>query len=110
MSPIPPVAPPGAHAAGPLLNHLGPLGMPSGPAAPGAAPVSFQSVLSAGLDSVNRKVAAADELVRQFAIDDSVPVHRVTIALEEARLAMELALQVRSRLVETYRELMTMQL
>ena len=52
----------------------------------------------------------ADELVRQFALDDSVPVHQVTIALEEARLSIELATQVRTRLVETYRELMNMQL
>ena len=71
---------------------------------------SFQSVLSAGLDSVNEKVANADQLVRQFAVDDSVPVHQVTIALEEARLSVELAMQIRTRLVETYRELMNMQL
>lgn len=71
---------------------------------------SFQSVLSAGLGAVNDKVANADQLVRQFAVDDSVPVHQVTIALEEARLSVELAMQVRTRLVETYRELMNMQL
>lgn len=74
------------------------------------AGASFLSVLSAGLDAVNDKVANADQLVRQFALDDSVPVHQVTIALEEARLSVELAMQVRTRLVETYRELMNLQL
>jgi len=71
---------------------------------------SFQSILSAGIDAVDHKVATADGLVRQFAVDDSIPVHQVTIALEEARLSVELAMQVRTRLVETYRELMNMQL
>lgn len=85
------------------------LGLPS-IAAPGTPGASFQSVLSAGLDAVNGKIAHADELVRQFALDDAVPVHQVTIALEEARLSVELATQVRTRLVETYRELMNMQL
>lgn len=71
---------------------------------------SFASILSTGLARLNEKVATADALVRQFAIDDNVPVHQVTFALEEARLSVELAMQVRQRLVETYRELMNMQL
>ena len=91
----------------PQITRLGGL---DGLAPAKAAGVSFQSVLSAGLGSVNDKVANADQLVRQFAVDDSVPVHQVTIALEEARLSVELAMQVRTRLVETYRELMNMQL
>jgi flagellar hook-basal body complex protein FliE len=37
-----------------------------------------------------------------------VPLHQVTYALEEARLSVELAMQVRTRLVESYRELMNM--
>lgn len=81
------------------------------PLAGGDAPgVNFEQVLSSGIEALDRKLATADDLVRKFALDDSVPVHQVTIALEEARIAVELAMQVRTRLVETYRELMTMQL
>lgn len=78
-----------------------------------AAPVStagFGEVLMAGLRGVDAKIASADKLVRQFALDDSVPVHQVTMALEEARLSVELAMQVRARLIEGYRELMNMPL
>lgn len=92
----------------PQLTRLGVAEAMPAASAPGGA--SFQSILSAGLEAVNDKVANADQLVRQFALDDSVPVHQVTIALEEARLSVELAMQVRTRLVETYRELMNMQL
>jgi flagellar hook-basal body complex protein FliE len=70
----------------------------------------FSSVLARGIAAVDAKVANADALVAQFAIDDSIPVHQVTVALEEARLSVEFAMQVRGRLVEGYKELMNMQL
>lgn len=75
-----------------------------------ATPSSFNSVLSAGIEAMDSRLAKAEDLVRQFAVDDNVPVHQVTIAIEEARLSVELAMQVRARLLEGYRELMNMQL
>lgn len=80
---------------------------------PAGAPVngaSFSSLLAEGLKSVETKLTRADNLVKAFALDDSVPVHQVTYALEEARLSVELAMQVRTRLLEGYRELMNMQI
>lgn len=74
------------------------------------APATFESLLTGGLQAVDAKLARSEALVRQFAVDDSIPLHQVTIALEEARLAVEMAMQVRARLVEGYRELMNMQL
>jgi flagellar hook-basal body complex protein FliE len=73
------------------------------------ADFSFTSVLTSGLKEVDAKVAEADALVRAFAEGQTIPVHQVTVALEQARLAVELATQVRGRLIETYREFMTMQ-
>lgn len=70
----------------------------------------FADILASGLRAVDTKIASAEQLVRQFAVDDSIPVHQVTIALEQARMSVELAMQVRTRLVEGYRELMNMQL
>lgn len=82
------------------------------PAQPVRAEVTegFAALLAKGVEAVDQKVGKADALVRQFAIDDTIPVHQVTIAIEEARLSVELAMQVRMRLVEGYRELMNMQL
>lgn len=90
----------------PVAMQLG--GLPA--AAPQAGTPDFGEVLMAGLRGVDQKVASADKLVQQFAIDDSVPVHQVTMALAEARMSVEIAMQVRSRLVESYRELMNMPL
>lgn len=71
---------------------------------------SFDSMLTEAVASLDDKVAKADRMVAEFAINESTPIHHVTIALEEARMAVELATQVRQRLTEGYRELMNMQL
>lgn len=70
----------------------------------------FADILMSGLRGVDAKVQNAETLVQQFAVDDSIPVHQVTMALSQARLSVELAMQVRTRLVEGYRELMNMPL
>ena len=70
----------------------------------------FGQMLTQSFEAMDAKVANADRLVAQFALDDDVPLHQVTIALEEARLAVEFAMQVRARFVESYREMMNMQL
>lgn len=70
---------------------------------------SFANMMLSKLAKVESTVANANTLVQQFAVDDSVPVHKVTYALEEARLAVEMMVQVRTRLVEGYREIMNMQ-
>ncbi|MBC7768224.1 MAG: flagellar hook-basal body complex protein FliE [Phycisphaerales bacterium] len=76
----------------------------------GVGGADFAGMLSRATAAVEARVAHADEMVRAFVVDDSIPVHEVTIALEEARIAVELALQVRTRVVESYREIMNMQL
>ena len=73
-------------------------------------PQSFAQMIEQGIDGVNAKVMAADGAVRAFVLDDSMPVHQVSFALEQARLSLELMLQVRGRLVEGYQQLMNMQL
>lgn len=76
-------------------------------ASPGA---SFAQMLVGGLDKVNQDIQAADAMAQAFALDDSIPLHQVTYALEHARLSVELMMQVRSRLLEGYQELLRMQL
>jgi flagellar hook-basal body complex protein FliE len=75
-----------------------------------AGATSFSQMLLGGVNSVNQQLTEADGLAAAFAVDDSIPLHRVTYALEHARLSFELMLQVRSRLVEGYQEIMRMQL
>lgn len=103
MSAIPPISP---NAASPLSQAIAQL--PA--AAPAPSSGSFASLLADGIKSMEAKVAHADQMVKAFALDDSIPVHQVTYALEEARLSVELAMQVRAKLLDGYRELMNLQL
>lgn len=79
-------------------------------ASPGTTGTSFSSLLMNGVNGVNQKLVNADAMARAFALDDSIPVHQVTFALEQARLSFELMLQVRSKLVDAYQEFSRMQL
>lgn len=81
----------------------------SAAARPAGAP-DFAKLLASGVEAVNEKALTADAVARAFALDDSIPVHQVTYALAEARLSLELMIQVRNRLVEGYQDLMRMQL
>lgn len=93
-------------SADPLVNILG--GNDITPSV--EANSGFASILTNMVEDVEQKVSEANQLVRKFAVDDSVPVHKVTFALEEARLSVEMMMQVRTRLVEGYREIMNMQM
>jgi len=79
-------------------------------AAPQAAGQSFGSMLLANVMHADASVQAAEQAVQAFAVDGQAPPHQVMLALEEARMSLHFALQVRNRLVEGYQELMRMQL
>jgi flagellar hook-basal body complex protein FliE len=104
--PVPPIGP----AQG--VDALAPTAPSS--AIPGAGPVSgagaFANLLNEGIGNVEQKVTGAEQLATAFAVDDSVPLHQVTFALQQARLSLEFLLQVRNRLVEAYQQFAAMQL
>jgi flagellar hook-basal body complex protein FliE len=70
----------------------------------------FADLLVSGLQAVDQQVSAANTAVADFALGADLPPHQVVMALEQARMSLQFALQVRSRLVEGYQELMRMQL
>lgn len=71
---------------------------------------SFAQLIRDGIANTEAKVAEADRMAKAFVLDDSIPLHQVTYALEEARLSMELMLQVRSKLIDGYQQLMNTQI
>jgi flagellar hook-basal body complex protein FliE len=74
------------------------------------ASASFAELLRSGVTTVNTEVLTASDIAGAFAIDDSIPPHQVMLALERAKLSMQLMMQVRARLVEGFQEFMRMQL
>ncbi len=103
------MTPPPILPVGPADGAAGLAPMPS-LAGPVSGSGAFADLLLHGVDHVQQKVADAERLASAFALDDSIPLHQVTFALQEARLSLEFLLQVRTRLVEAYQQFATMQL
>lgn len=100
----PPVAPIGLETLG-AVNVVQPEALTAAP----VTGASFTRMMSEGIEQTNAKLLEADRLTRAFALGEDIPVHQVTFALEQARLSFELMNQVRTRLVESYQEILRMQ-
>lgn len=71
---------------------------------------SFKDMIKRELEKVNQKQIEADKLTQDFIIGDIEDLHRVLIATDEARLSLELAVQVRNKCIEGFKEINNMQL
>ena len=75
---------------------------------PAAAPTgkSFGQFLSDAIGEVNDAQLKAGGMAAKLAAGDKVDVHQVMIAAQEANVSLNLALQVRNKLVDAYQEIM----
>lgn len=71
---------------------------------------SFLQAIGQGIAAVNEDVAKADQLLEAKALGESVAPHELMIAMEQAKLSLQLTVEVRNRLLEGYQEIMRMQL
>ena len=67
--------------------------------------LSFGEMLNNALMEVNRIQIKADDTTRKFLIGEIQDIHQVTIAAEQARLMLQLAVEVRNKVVEAYQEI-----
>lgn len=72
--------------------------------------ISFKDIINNEIQKVNDQQIKADELTKGFISGQVEDLHSVLIATEEARLSLELAIQVRNKAVEAFREINNMQL
>ncbi|HEX8957790.1 MAG TPA: flagellar hook-basal body complex protein FliE [Burkholderiaceae bacterium] len=80
-------------------------------AEPAAAPIDFGSVLKSSLDKVNDIQQTAGKLAERFTKgDDSVSLSEVMIAGQKANIALQATIQVKSKLVAAYNDIMNMQI
>jgi len=89
-----------------------PVSEPASPTATGApSPVSFGDALRAAIGRVNDAVASANGAAQGFASGDrDIPLSDVMIGLETANLGLQLAANVRDKVVAAYTNIMNMQL
>lgn len=72
--------------------------------------INFKEIISDEINKVNNMQIHADKITEQFISGEVDDLHTVMIATEEARLSLELAVQIRNKLVESYKEINNMQL
>jgi flagellar hook-basal body complex protein FliE len=70
---------------------------------------SFSNLLGNFVQEVNSKQVAASDTVKGLMSGENVSLHQAVIAMEEASLSFQLMVEVRNKLVESYQELMRMQ-
>jgi flagellar hook-basal body complex protein FliE len=79
--------------------------------APEQAPAggSFKDVLGGFLKEVNDLQLNVDDTIKKFAAGEIKDVHQVMIAAEEADIAFQLMMKIRTKLLKAYDEVMKMQ-
>jgi flagellar hook-basal body complex protein FliE len=70
---------------------------------------NFGGLMQDALQQLNQLQHEADSAAVQVASGQSADLHNALITVEEASLALQLGLQVRNKLVESYQEVMRMQ-
>lgn len=72
--------------------------------------VDFSTLLKKELDKVNDYQINAEESTMDLITGEASDIHQVLIATEEARLSLELAVQIRNKLVDAYQDISRMQI
>ena len=132
MSPIPAISPslsslsglPGLSGAMPNVDAMTPdatplpaggiqmpseLAMPQGIGSTQPVGSSFASMLGNMVSEVNAQSAVSGQAVSALQSGQNVPLHHAVIAMEEANVSFQLMVEVRNRLLESYQEIMRMQ-
>ena len=93
------------------VYELGKAGAAGGiqPAAIAKPGGSFESTLGQLVNEVSGKQVAASNAVAGLLANKNVPLHKAVVAMEEASVSFQLMVEVRNKLLESYQELMRMQ-
>ena len=69
----------------------------------------FGNWVAAEIQALNQQLLTSEAGVRSLAAGTATNLHDVMLQLEQSRLTLQLAMQVRGRVVEAYQEVMRMQ-
>lgn len=109
MSPIGSVNPLSPAALGRIDAPLPKIGVAPGASGLPKPAEGFGQMLDGLVATVEGKQQAAQELTRRVLLGESDQLHQSVIAMQEASVSFGLMVEVRNKLVESYQELMRMQ-
>lgn len=70
-----------------------------------AGNVDFSSILKQKLGTVNDQQVSADDTTTQFIQGKDVDIQQVMLSTSEAGMSLDMAVQVRNKMVDAYQEL-----
>lgn len=70
---------------------------------------SFKNVLVKNLEDTNSALNNADSLSQDFALGKETDIHKVMMAMERASVAMQYTIQIRNKLMDGFKEVMSTQ-
>lgn len=70
----------------------------------------FSARLMSGAASLGAQTSHASELLSAYAVGENIAPHELVMAMEQAKLSLQLAVEVRNRLVDAYQELTRLQI
>jgi flagellar hook-basal body complex protein FliE len=83
---------------------------PMDASAPASFEVPFGRLVTQGLQGIDQQLAASQSDLQALALGETRNLHEVMVRLEESRIAFQLVLQARNRVLEAYQDVMRMQL
>jgi flagellar hook-basal body complex protein FliE len=104
------LAPVASAQTGAPLSDLPAAGQSLDSAQGASTPSAFAALIQTGLSDLNANIGAAETAMQDLAAGKSVELHDVMISLERARISVQTFVQVRNKLIESYQDLMRMQL
>jgi flagellar hook-basal body complex protein FliE len=71
---------------------------------------SFTDMLGKAVQEVNGKQAAANDAINGLLSGQNVSMHQAMISMQEANVSFQLMVEVRNKLLDSYQEIMRMQI
>ncbi|WP_188068698.1 flagellar hook-basal body complex protein FliE [Brevibacillus brevis] len=91
------------------ISQLTPIRTPSvNKPTPAEVSQEFSSFLSDAMDKVNQAQVESSNLADKFAAGEITDVHQLTVAGQKASVMLQMTMQVRNKMIESYQEIMRM--
>jgi len=74
------------------------------------APTGFKDLLKGALQDLNASQVNGTNAMKELATGEAKNLHEVVLAMEQAGLTLQYAIQIRNKILEAYQEIIRMQL
>ncbi len=91
------------------ISQLTPIRTPSvNKPTPAEVSQEFSSFLSDAMNKVNQAQVESSNLADRFAAGEITDLHQLTVAGQKASVMLQMTMQVRNKMIESYQEIMRM--